>query len=161
MCRPHNCPRAEAVQAYKRLSRVERAFRSLKSVDLKIRPIHHRLEDRVRAHVFLCMLAYYVEWHMRDRLAPVLFDDCQPAVGEAMRKSVVAPAQRSPQAEDKARTKKTDNGLPVHSFRTMLKDLQTIARNTVRMQAASFDMITTPTSSQQHMLNLLGVSLHI
>jgi transposase len=154
-------PAAQTVQAYKRLSGVERAFRSLKSVDLKIRPIHHRLEDRVRAHVLLCMLAYYVEWHMRDRLAPLLFDDAQPAAAEAMRQSVVAPAQRSPQAEAKARRKKTDTGLPVHSFQTMLKDLQTIARNTVCMQSTSFEMITTPTSSQQHLLTLLGVSLHL
>ncbi len=151
----------ETVQAYKRLSGVERAFRSLKSIDLKIRPIHHRLADRVRAHVLLCMLAYYVEWHMRERLAPLLFDDAQPATGEAMRKSVVAPAQRSPQAEDKARRKKTDNGLPVHSFQTLLKDLQTIARNTVQMGPASFEMITTPTPFQQHALTLLGVSVQL
>ena len=149
---------AETVKAYKGLSGVERAFRSLKGVDLKIRPIHHRLEDRVRAHVLLCMLAYYVEWHMRDRLAPLLFEDAQPAVAEVMRNSVVAPARRSPQAEDKARRKKTDNGLPVHSFQTLLKDLQTIVRNTVRMQSMSFEMITTPTSFQQHVLTLLGVS---
>jgi transposase len=154
-------PTTQTVQAYKRLSGVERAFRSLKGVDLKIRPIHHRLEDRVRAHVLLCMLAYYVEWHMRDRLAPLLFEDSQPAAGDAMRKSVVAPSQRSPQAEDKARRKRTDNGLPVHSFQTLLKDLQTIARNTIRMQSTSFDMITTPTSSQQHVLTLLGVSLQL
>jgi transposase len=154
-------PAAQTVQAYKRLSGVERAFRSLKGIDLKIRPIHHRLEDRVRAHVLLCMLAYYVEWHMRDRLAPLLFEDAQPAAGEAMRTSVVAPAQRSPQARDKARRKKTDKDLPVHSFHTMLKDLQTIARNTVCMQSISFEMITTPTSSQQHILTLLGVSLHL
>jgi transposase len=152
---------AETVKAYKGLSGVERAFRSLKGVDLKIRPIHHRLEDRVRAHVLLCMLAYYVEWHMRDRLAPLLFEDAQPAAGEAMRKSVVAPAQRSPQARDKARRKATDNGLPVHSFQTILKDLRTIARNTLRMQSMSFEMITTPTTFQQHILTLLGVSLHV
>jgi transposase len=151
---------AETVKAYKSLSGVERAFRSLKGVDLKIRPIHHRLEDRVRAHVLLCMLAYYVEWHMRDRLAPLLFEDAQPAAGEAMRKSVVAPAQRSPQAEAKARRKATDNGLPVHSFQTILNDLRTIARNTLRIQSMSFEMITTPTTFQHHVLTLLGVSLH-
>ena len=151
---------SQAVQAYKRLSTVERAFRSLKSVDLKVRPIHHRLEDRVRAHVLLCMLAYYVEWHLRDRLAPLLFDDFQPAAGEALRASVVAPAQRSPQAQDKARRKKTDNGLPVHSFQTLLKDLQTIARNTVRMGSASFEMITTPTALQHVVFTRLRVSLH-
>jgi transposase len=152
---------AETVKAYKGLSGVERAFRTLKGVDLKIRPIHHRLENRVRAHVLLCMLAYYVEWHMRDRLAPLLFEDAQPAAGQAMRKSVVAPAQRSPQAEDKARRKKTDNGLPVHSFQTMLKDLQTVARNSIRMQSTSFEIITTPTPFQQQVLSLLGVSLHV
>jgi hypothetical protein len=152
---------AETVKAYKGLSGVERAFRSLKGVDLKIRPIHHRLEDRVRAHVLLCMLAYYVEWHMRERLAPLLFEDAQPAAGEAMRQSVVAPAQRSPQARDKARRKATDNGLPVHSFQTILKDLRTIARNMLRMQSLSFEMITTPTTFQQHVLTLLGVSLHV
>jgi len=149
------------VQAYKNLSGVERAFRSLKGVDLKIRPIHHRRQDRVRAHVLLCMLAYYVEWHMRDRLAPVLFQDAQPAAGRAIRKSVVAPAQRSPQARDKARRKKTDNGLPVHSFQTILKDLQTIARNTIRMRSMSFEMFTTPTAFQQHILTLLGVSVQL
>jgi transposase len=149
----------ETVKAYKGLSGVERAFRSLKGVDLKIRPIHHRLEDRVRAHVLLCMLAYYVEWHMRDRLAPLLFDDAEPAAGQAMRDSVVAPARRSPQAEDKARRKKTGNGLPVHSFQTILKDLQTIVRNTVRMRSISFQMLTTPTNLQQQVFSLLGISL--
>ena len=88
----------DTVRAYKDLARVEWAFRSLKSVDLKIRPIHHRLTDRVRAHVFLCMLAYYVEWHMRQCLAPMLFDDEDPASAHALRRSVVAPAVRSPSA---------------------------------------------------------------
>src|SRR6266581_4546000 len=119
----------EAVRAYKRLAQVERAFRSLKSVDLKVRPIHHRLEDRVRAHVLLCMLAYYVEWHMREALAPMLFDDDDPAAAEAARRSVVAPAQRSPRAQRKAATKLTDEGAPVHSFRTLLSDLATVAKN--------------------------------
>jgi len=152
-------PAADAVHAYKRLSVVERAFRSLKTVDLKIRPIHHRLADRVRAHVLLCMLAYYVEWHLREKLAPVLFDDAEPAAGEALRTSVVAPAQRSPKAQDKARRKKTEDGLPVHSFQTLLKDLQTIARNTVRMGTVCFQMITTPTALQGRVFNLLGVPL--
>ena len=151
----------ETVKAYKGLSGVERAFRSLKGIDLKIRPIHHRLEDRVRAHVLLCMLACYVEWHMKDRLAPLLFEDAHPAEGQLMRTSIVAPAQRSAQAQNKARRKKTDDGLPVHSFQTMLKDLQTIARNTVRMQSTSFDIITTPSSFQQRALTLLGVSLSL
>jgi transposase len=151
----------ETVKAYKGLSGVERAFRSLKGIDLKIRPIHHRLEDRVRAHVLLCMLACYVEWHMKDRLAPLLFEDAHPEAGQLMRTSIVAPAQRSAQAENKARRKKTEDGLPVHSFQTLLKDLQTIARNTVRMQATSFDILTTPTSFQHRALTLLGVSLSL
>ena len=151
----------QTVQTYKRLSGVERAFRSLKTIDLKIRPVHHRLADRVRAHVLLCMLAYYVEWHMRQQLAPVLFDDDQPEAGEALRNSVVAPAQRSPQAKDKARRKKTNDGLPVHSFQTLLKDFRTIARNTVRMGSATFEVTTTPTSFQQHILTLLGVSVQL
>ena len=97
----------DAVRFYKELGHVERAFRSLKSVDLKVGPIYHRTENRVRAHVFLCMLAYYVEWHMRRALAPMLFDDYNFAAGDALRTSVVAPAQRSPQATRKARTKQT------------------------------------------------------
>ena len=97
----------ETVGAYKRLSRVERAFRSLKTVDLKLRPIFHHAADRVRAHVFVCMLAYYVEWHMRQRLAPILFDDDDKETAEKARKSVVAAAQRSPRAMKKAATKRT------------------------------------------------------
>ena len=149
----------KVVQAYKGLSNVEQAFRSLKSVDLKIRPVHHRLADRVRRHVLLCMLAWYVEWHLRDRLAPLLFDDSQPLAGEVLRPSVVAPAQRSPQAQDKARRKRTDDGLPVHSFHTLMQDLHTIAWNTVRMGHAMFRMITTPTPFQQRVFDLLAVPL--
>jgi transposase len=147
----------DAVRYYKELSKVERAFRSLKSIDLKVRPIHHHLENRVRAHVFLCMLAYYVEWHMRRSLATMLFDDADPAAGEALRSSVVAPAQRSPQAQQKARTKRTPDGTPVHSFHTLLADLRTIALNTVTLGATSFMMTTTPTPLQQHALDLLKV----
>ena len=113
------------VRAYKGLSVVERAFRSLKTVDLKVRPIYHYAGARVRAHVFLCMLAYYVEWHMRQRLKPLLFDDEEPDVAEAARPSVVAPAEVSPSAQDKARRKRTASGEPVHSFRTLLDDLAT------------------------------------
>ncbi|MGH7630961.1 MAG: IS1634 family transposase, partial [Gemmatimonadales bacterium] len=118
-------PMAEAVRSYKRLAAIERAFRSLKTVDLKVRPIHHRKADRVRAHVFLCMLAYYVEWHMRRALAPLLFDDDDQAAAEAERRSVVAPAQRSPRAKAKALTKRTDEGEPVHSFQSLLRHLRT------------------------------------
>ena len=148
---------AEAVRHYKELATVERAFRSLKSVDLKVRPIHHHLEDRVRAHVFLCMLAYYVEWHMRRALAPMLFDDHDPAAGQALRSSIVAPARRSPSAEDKTQNKRTADGLPVHSFQTLLQDLRTIALNKVQMNDATFDMVTAPTPVQQRALDLLKV----
>ena len=153
---------AEAVRSYKRLAAVERAFRSLKTVDLKVRPIHHRTADRVRAHVFLCMLAYYVEWHMRRVLAPLLFDDDDPAAGEAARHSVVAPAQRSPRAKAKALTKRTDEGEPVHSFPSLLRHLRTIVKDRIRLKsdaAIEFDKITTPTPLQQRALDLLGVPL--
>src|SRR6266567_1261391 len=119
----------QVVGCYKRLSDVERAFRSLKSVDLKIRPIYHYLPDRVRAHVFLCMLSYYVEWHMRQALAPILFDDDDPQAAEAARKSIVSPAERSPKAKSKDLFKRTEDGMPVHSFQTLLKDLATLTRN--------------------------------
>jgi hypothetical protein len=147
----------EAVRHYKELAAVERAFRSLKSVDLKIRPIHHHLEDRVRTHVFLCMLAYYVEWHMRRALAPILFDDHDPAAGQALRTSIVAPAQRSAAAADKAQNRRTEDGLPVHSFQTLLQDLRTVALNTVQMAENTFEMITTPTVLQQRAFDLLKV----
>src|SRR5712691_11901991 len=128
-------PAAEVVRAYKRLAHVERAFRSLKTIDLKVRPIHHRKADRVRAHVWLCTLAYYVEWHMRQALQSILFDDDDPAAGEARRRSIVAPARRSPRAEVKAATKRTDDGLPVHSFRTLVADLATLTKNRVQPKA--------------------------
>jgi len=155
-------PTAEAVRSYKRLAAIERAFRSLKTVDLKVRPIHHRKADRVRAHVFLCMLAYYVEWHMRRAWAPMLFDDDDPAAAEAERRSVVAPAQRSPRAKAKALTKRTDEGEPVHSFQSLLRHLRTIVKDRMRLKAdpaIEFDKTTTPTPLQQRALDLLGVSL--
>jgi transposase len=151
----------EAVRSYKRLAQVERAFRSLKSVDLKVRPIHHRLEQRVRAHVFLCMLAYYVEWHMRQALAPILFDDDDPAAAEAARSSVVAPAQRSPRAQRKASTKLTADDRPLHSFHTLLSDLATVAKNRIlpnSKEPVPFDLITSPTALQQRAFDLLGVT---
>jgi Transposase DDE domain len=155
-------PTAEVVRSYKRLATIERAFRSLKTVDLKVRPIHHRAADRVRAHVFLCMLAYYVEWHMRRALASMLFDDDAPAASAAERRSVVAPAQRSPRAKAKALTKRTADGEPVHSFQSLLRHLRTIVKDRVRLKsdaAIEFDKITTPTPPQQRALDLLGVSL--
>ena len=152
----------QAVRNYKSLSGVERAFRSLKTVDLHVRPIHHREPDRVRAHIFLCMLAYYVEWHMRQDLAPLLFDDQDPEAAAQQRTSVVAPAKRSPAAQAKANTKRTQDDLPVHSFQTLLSDLATIVANRVQPKDATipaFDMITTPTDLQQRALELLRVQL--
>jgi hypothetical protein len=152
----------QTVEAYKSLSAVERAFRSLKTVDLRVRPIYHRLASRVRAHVFLCMLAYYVEWHMRRRLAPLLFDDEQPAAGKARRSSVVAPAQRSVAAEAKALTRTTSDGtLPVQSFHGLLDHLATLCKNHVVARAAggaAFDQYSLPTPLQQRAFELLGVS---
>jgi len=121
----------DAVRTYKRLAQVEQAFGSFKSVDLKVRPIHDRLEKRVRAHVLMCMLAYYVEWHMRQALAPLLFDDHDPAAAEAARPSAVAPAQRSPSAQRKALTRLTADDTPVHGFQTLMSDLATIAKNRI------------------------------
>jgi transposase len=155
-------PTADVVRSYKSLSHVERAFRSLKTVQLHIRPIHHRKEERVRSHVFLCMLAYYVEWHMRRALAPILFDDDDHKAGEARRASVVAPARRSERAEEKALTKRTDADEPVHSFKSLLGDLATIAKNRIQPKAPEappFEMITRPTSLQQRALDLLKVQL--
>ena len=122
---------ADTVRSYKSLALVERAFRCIKTVDLNVRPVYHRLADRVRAHVFLCMLAYYLEWHMRQRLAPMLFDDTDKEEAEALRSSVVAQAQRSKAAVKKQTPGVTPDGLPVHSFRTLLADLATLARNTI------------------------------
>src|SRR6266436_5817230 len=154
--------RTQVVASYKNLSGVERAFRSLKTVDLHVRPIHHRLPDRVRAHILLCMLAYYVEWHMRRLLAPILFDDDDKPQAQTARTSIVAPAQRSASAKLKAATRKTDDGMKVHSFQTLLGDLATIAKNRIQpadKTLAVFDMLTQPTVIQQRALDLLGVTL--
>jgi transposase len=149
----------QVVARYKSLSTVERAFRCMKSVDLKVRPIYHHDAGRVKAHVFLCTLAYYVEWHMRRNLATILFDDEDRESAQALRKSVVAPAQRSARARQKAASKQTEDGLPVHSFRTLLQDLATLTRNRVRMGEHSFDMLATPTPLQVRALQLLQVTL--
>ena len=154
----------QVVASYKSLSGVERAFRSLKTVDLHVRPIHHRLPDRVRAHILLCMLAYYVEWHMRQPLAPILFDDDEKLQAQAARKSIVAPAQRSASAKLKARTKHTSEGGKVHSFQTLLGDLATIVKNRIQptdKSVAAFDMLTQPTALQQRAFDLLGVTLRL
>jgi len=153
-----------AVRAYKGLALVERAFRCMKGVDLRVRPVGHWRERRVRAHVLLCMLAYYVEWHMRRALAPLLFSEEQKETAEALRTSVVAPARRSPSAQRKASRKRTDEGHPLHSFRGLLQNLGTIVRNTMRTtspsgQVAEFPLVTEPTPLQQEALQLLGIRL--
>ncbi len=151
------------VKAYKSLSQVEQAFRSYKTVDLKVRPIYHRLEDRVKAHVFLCMLAYYVEWHMRETLAPILFDDEEMAEEAEEVVSVVAKAEKSKKAKSKASTFRTESKLPVHSFATLLQDLATITKNKIKSHLPGvnliFEKITQPTPVQQKAFDLLKVSL--
>jgi transposase len=150
------------VRAYKDLAKVERAFRSMKTIDLHVRPIYHWLDARIKAHVFLCMLAYYVEWHMRKRLAAVLFDDHERESAEALRKSIVAPAPRSAAALRKDFAKRTDADEPVHSFRTLLADLGTLCKNRVRLlsdPAAEFYQHTRATPPQQRAFELLGVEV--
>jgi hypothetical protein len=151
---------AAAVRSYKSLALVERAFRCIKTVDLQVRPVRHWLADRVRAHVFLCMLAYHLEWHMRQRLASMLFDDTDKQAAEALRESVVAQAQRSHAAVRKQTTGLTEDGLPVHSFRSLLADLATLARNTI-ITAITPDypltVVTRPTAIQHKAFDLLGV----
>jgi hypothetical protein len=150
-----------AVKSYKSLALVERAFRTLKTVDLLVRPVYHRLGERVRAHVFLCMLAYYLEWHMRRALAPMLYEETDRAAAEAQRTSVVAKAERSPNALAKQTTGRTADGLPVHSFRTLIADLATLTRNTLATACAPdapFSITTHPTPIQQKAFALLGLA---
>src|SRR5438309_1561554 len=154
---------AATVHAYKSLSGVEHAFRSLKTVDLELRPVFHWTAPRVRAHVLLCMLAYYLQWHMRRCLAPMLFDEPDPAAREARRTSPVAKPEPSPAAQRKAARKRTDPAdgepLPVHSFHTLLGDLATLTRNVVRLGRDHLTTIlTTPTRTQSRALDLLGVT---
>ena len=148
----------ETVKAYKSLSQVEQAFRCYKTIDLKVRPIYHRLAHRVKAHVFLCLLAYYVEWHLRQRLPPLLFEGEELEVVEC-EDSVVVPVKR------KRERKRTVDNFPRHSFRTLLTDLGTIVSNRIQSKLpgveVSFDKITNPTSLQQRVLDLLGVSLFV
>ncbi len=160
--KPEILSEVETVKAYKSLSQVEQAFRSFKTVDLKIRPIYHHTTERVKAHIFLCMLAYYVEWHMRSLLAPILFNEDDWSAAQLKQKSVVA-AVKSDKAEAKARKKRTEDDLPVHSFQTLLADLGTIVKNQIQSTMAGgnfiFDKMTELTRVQQRALNLLGVSL--
>ncbi len=149
------------VRAYKSLAQVERAFRCLKTVDLHVRPIYHRLDDRIRGHVFLCVLAYYVEWHMRQKLAPILFDDHDKQEAHRLRESIVAPAPRSAAARRKDQRKRTDDEEPVHSLRTLLEDLGTLAKNRVRVGDTDeeFYLLTRPTPLQHRALDLLGIKI--
>jgi hypothetical protein len=148
------------VLAYKSLAGVERAFRALKSVELEVRPVHHRLAGRVRAHVFLCMLAYHVTWHMRQALAPLLFEDHDREAAAVARPSPVAKAKVSPAAAAKAITKRTEAGQPVHSWRSLLADLATLTRNTVRLgDAPPVTMLTRPTPLQRDVFARLAIAL--
>ena len=149
----------DTVRSYKRLGQVERAFRSLKAMDLKVRPIRHRLEDRVRAHIFLCMLAYYVQWHMLEAWRPLLF--CDEDQEAKARRDPVALAERSEAALHKVRSKTLDDGSEAHSFQTLLKVLSGIVRNVCRVPGAgpdapTFDVVTTPNAKQQRAYDLLG-----
>ena len=152
---------AEAVAAYKSLAQVERAFRSLKTVDLQVRPVFHYSAPRVRAHVFLCLLAYYVEWHMRQRLKPLLFDDEYLEQASASRASPVLKAVRSEHAKAKDMNRTAADGTPLHSFRTLLADLGTLAYNiahTALNPAAKIIITTRPTPLQQKAFALLGLN---
>ena len=156
---PERLDAADTVRSYKQLSVVERAFRSLKTLDLKVRPIYHRLEERVRAHIFLCLLAYYVEWHMREAWRPLLFADEDQAAKRT--RDPVAPAQRSAGALRKVHAKVLDDGTPVHSFSTLLKALSGIVRNVCRRRGAdptepTTEIVTTPSPAQQRAYELLN-----
>jgi Transposase DDE domain len=157
---PGDLEPGEVVSSYKALAQVERAFRAF-NTDLDIRPIRHRTQDRVRAHVFLRMLSYYITWHMQARLAPLLFTDDDKPAAQAARQSPVAPAVRSPKALAKAAAKRTGDDLPVHSFASLLSDLATICLNTIAPADPAlpgFRLVTTPTAVQRQAFDLLGVS---
>ena len=148
----------DCVRNYKALANVERAFRSLKTVDLKVRPIHHRTADRVRAHILLCMLAYYVQWHLLQAWAPLLFTDTDQAAKTT--RDPVAPAARSAQALEKVQRRILEDGAPVHSFATLMADMATIVRTTCRTPGAgddapTFDIVTTPNAHQRRALDLI------
>jgi Transposase DDE domain len=151
---------ADLVLAYKGLSHAERGFRDLKSGDLEVRPIHHRRAHRVRAHVFLCMLAYYVVWHMKRDLAPMLFKDDDPGAAAAERSSPVGKAKVSPAARRKAISRRAEDGQPVHSFRTLLQDLANLTRNSVRFgDARPTTILSRPTPTQIRAFKLLGLKI--
>jgi len=150
----------DTVRGYKNLAVVERLFRTLKSIDILVRPIHHHQEKRVRAHIFLCVLAYYVEWHMRQALAPLLFDD-EDLEQHRQTRDPVAPAQPSPAAHQKKARRLTADGLPIPSFHTLLAALGTRCRNRCRvtsgLEGLTFCQLTEPTPLQQQAFQLLGL----
>jgi hypothetical protein len=152
-----------AVQAYKDLTEVEQAFRSLKDFGVEVEPIRHRKEERVRAHVLLCMLAFYVRKHMERALAPLLLTDHDPGAGKARRDSIVAPAKRSEAGERKVRRQRTDDGEPARSFDTLLADLRTLTKNDTRVlgSEATFDKYARPTPLQEKAFRLLDVSFRL
>jgi transposase len=155
---PAQMDSADCVRNYKALANVERAFRSLKTIDLKVRPIHHRTADRVRAHIFLCTLAYYVEWHMREAWRELMFADTDQKAKAT--RDPVAPAKRSKAALAKAARHTLEDGTPAHSFATLLEELATIVRNTCRApkaghDAPTFEVLTTPNAKQQRALKLI------
>lgn len=156
----HDLSAQDTVSSYKSLAKVERAFRSLKLIDLKVRPIHHRLENRVKTHAFICMLAYYVEWHMRKALAPILFDDEHPCEAQMLRESVVEPAKRSKEALHKASKRTTEEGIPIQSFQSLLSHLGTLTHNMVRLHPTevTFSQYSEPTAVQRKAFELLGTS---
>jgi hypothetical protein len=153
---PQTLNEQDLVRSYKLLSKVERAFRTMKSVDLKVRPVHHQLADRVRAHIFLCMLAYYVRWHLVLNWAPLLFRDEQSLALQ----DPVAPARRSPSALQKAHSGRRPDGSPVYSFRGLLNELATLTKNLVRLPGSqlTFEKLALPTPLQAEALRLLGIS---
>ena len=149
---------ADCVRNYKSLAHVERAFRSLKTIDLKVRPIHHRKADRVRAHIFLCMLAYYVEWHLREAWRELMFADSDQEAKTT--RDPVAPAKRSKAALAKVTSKLLDDDTPAHSFGTLMAELATIVRNTCRTpqagtDAPTFEVATVPNLKQKRAFDLL------
>lgn len=154
---------ADAVRTYKSLGQAEQAFRCIKSADLHVRPIHHRDETRVRAHIFLCMPAYYVDWHLRRALSPVLFQDDELGADRWTR-DPVARAEPSQTAKTKKTVRKTADGWPVHSLRSLLADMATLCKNTCRAgegrNAVRFERLTEATAFQQHVFSLLGVKAH-
>ena len=152
----------DAVRAYKDLARVERAFRAMKSLDLQIRPLHHWIEPRVRAHVFLCMLGYYVEWHLREAWTPILFHDHDRATAQHERASPVAPAETSDAAKRKRGRLRCADGLPITSFGGLLNHLATMTLNVVaspQAPSASIVLAAKPTPLQNRALGLLDTAL--